>query len=300
MAKKAMLGFTAALCVLSYAGPASASVCGPNNRLVSVTKQANGKNFYNCRCVDGYVPLTTATIWGKPPRSPGCVRVKGPAAPAGRPQMQARGSYRAEPAREKPPEREAAPPPKQSSPDAPPRKTPAALGTTKPAQAPERIAKVDPVAPKEVPPSPQLGGDAWSKSFPGANSPAALKLDQQSLDRLRPANKQPPHWIGEKKDDDRSISTILSRMPLAETLRNRAAAQADLIRRYKGLLDSNVKDTKEYFTGFFRVARETVACVGSTRTDCESEQEEKVESVQNKYADREGGRWKSWLRKDKK
>ena len=277
----------AAIALLGSMGPSAAQVdCGPHSRLGSVEHLAGGHTSYHCVCDKGYVPSSTAKVYGpkgvvlRPPR---CVRAGGGGRTqqATRPsQVPRRGSYRAEPAHEPPPQRESAPGEQGRK---------AELGATAPAQPP-------------VPPRPELSvpkptAGAWSDKFPSMNAPAAVKLTQAGLSRIRDVPLPSPQWLREQAREaakEKAFEFAWEQMPLGETVNSLRSMR----KRMTELSESRVKETKEYIVHVFDLAADTVRCVGSADASTRCTQHLSSERVLEKYARTESGRKDDWLKEE--
>ncbi len=255
----------------TLAGTASAlGQCGPHAYVSGSHPKPQGGIFYNCTCVRGYRPITTA-VTGVP--NPGCVpapRAARPAAPERR-----TGGYRAEPA---------APPPSQRE---------APLGETrKPAAELGATTSVEPPAPSREPPVPHLAPNAWSDAFPTEKSPAAFPLQKDGLDRLREARTRSVEWFRDQARE-KPLEVGFEHLPKGNwinMIREKAKSMREL---FKGMKAS----MSEYLMGTFSVTNEELGCLGSARMDCDRGGIAKLERNDNQYASRESERRKSWLKK---
>lgn len=283
-----VLGFLAVF----RASDASASICGPHNRLISVTNKPDGSKFYLCKCVPGYVPISTRTVYGNPPHLPGCARSKRRARkPAKSRKKHARGTYRAKPARNAPRKRK-----KHKAP------TPAAASRKAPVPRPDktRFARKDVAAGSLDVPVPRLGAQTWSKGFPDEKAAAALHLSRQGYDQLRKKKRQSAKWLGDQgkeKGKEKVIETIIKHLPLSDVIKHQITAQREIIERYKGLYDEKSKSTEDFVTKWGRIGQETVACVVYGTKGCEEKNETDANKLNKNFAEKEQRRAESWWKK---
>ncbi len=250
---------------LAGTAPAVAQ-CGPHAYVSGSHPKPQGGIFYNCTCLRGYRPITTA-VTGVP--NPGCVpapRTARPAAPERR-----TGSYRSEPAAGP---REAAP--------GETRKPAAELGATTFVEQPTR-----------EPPVPHLAPNAWSDGFPSEKSPAAFQLQKDGFDRLREVRTRSVEWFREEARE-RALAVGFEQIPKGEWVNSIREKAKDMAELFKGMKAS----TTEYVNGIFRVTNQELGCIASARLDCGRGGFAGLERNDNKYASRESERWKSWLKKE--
>ncbi len=258
-------------CAISFADTTpAAGQCGPHAYVRSSHPKPQGGIFYNCTCVRGYRPITTA-VTGVP--NPGCVpapRVARPAAPERR-----TGAYRAEPA---------APPSRGEAPPAETRKPAAELGAT---------TSVEQAAPSREPPVPHLAPNAWSDAFPSEKSPAAFPLQKDGLDRLREAHTRSVEWFREKARE-KALEVGFEQIPKGDWVNSIREKAKDMAELFKGMKAS----ATEYVNGIFSVTNQELGCIASARLDCGRGGLARLERNDSKYASRESERWKSWLKKE--
>jgi tetratricopeptide (TPR) repeat protein len=192
----------------------------------------------------------------------------------------------------------------KSDPSKPPstkdRESPTTLGATARASEQTPNVKTDAVAPQKVP-VPRLGPDAWSRTFPDSRAPAAYQLTQDGLKRLDDARVQAGGWIldqGKEKAADTAVERIIENLPFSEAIQGGINDLSGQMKRFKALFDDKKKSAEDYVVGFFRVSSDRIKCLGSTRSECEPQTSDDMETVKNQYGNREGERWKPWIRED--
>ena len=285
MSSKLVFGLVTAAVVIGYADPSrAAGPCGPNSYVTSSYRNPSGGISYNCACTSGFVAITTART---PLPNPGCVAARGrrpSVASRPRPATPRTGSYRAEPAREPPRQREPAPalsPRKQEQ-----------LGLAAPPEKPAPAAAVVPPHSRDTP-VPRLGAQAWSKSFPTEKSPPALQLPRVDFDRLREAKTRSVEWMRDKAQD-RSLEFGFEQMPKGDWVNS----VRNLGQRMKDYFKDTKESATEYVNKIFEVSNEGIGCLASTRIDCDTASSSKLERSTNEYGSKESKRWKSWLKED--
>ena len=332
MSSRLLFSVVAVLVLLAGVSDAtSAGVCGPHNRLVGVSKQSNGKNFFHCSCDPGYVPVTTATVWGNPPRSPGCVRARNEAARVP-PQQRARGSYQVEPVRDtqakksseqreqekkrsasiggtkrgaerqSEPKRQPSTAARDNPPDKP--KTTATLGATQPARPPVQQPPANPPVSNrserlfpEIP-SPKISAASWSKGFSDSKAPAALTLDRTGLDRLQKSNERSSKWAGDESADKSKVSELIQGAPIVEFFRSKYASFADTVGKLKSDAIENKKAVIRFVSG--SATSEDVDCSASIDTKCADERLKKNQENTEEFGEKQQSRWKKFFRKSSK
>jgi hypothetical protein len=126
-------------------------------------------------------------------------------------------------------------------------------------------------------------------------------LTQDGLKRLGDARVQAGGWIldqGKEKAADTAVERIIEKLPFSEAIQGGINDLSGQVKRFNALFEEKKKSAEEYVTRFFRVTSDSIKCTASARIDCEKENSENVEAVKNQYGDREGERWKPWIRED--
>jgi hypothetical protein len=296
---KRLFIFAALLIVAGSAGAAIAAVnCGPHSRLAFTRPMPNGGTYYQCKCTDGWVPSSAATVYvrrGSVARPPPCVppkradRARGPTQSTRTEPQRRRGSYQAETPRQQPPKREARP----ANQD---RKTNNVLGATSPTPKTEPVANVPPPPRPEVPVL-RSSAPTWTDKIASTEKVrAAVELSEKSYTKIKDVPLPSPRSLREQAREaarENAIDSIFDKVSggaLVNNIRNMA-------KDMKEFEKSRADDVKEYLTHWYNLASDSAKCLASASTNTQCAQSLQDEGVLKKYGDKEAGRKDNWLKK---